>query len=272
MKSFIVNLKDEYKVNGGELECILIEKPLDSGEFTRPALLVLPGGGYYSTSRREGESVATAFLARGYQTFILHYACRKENEFYPEPILEYASAVDYIKKHAKEFHVNPNEVFVVGFSAGGHLAGSLPCMKDEIKELKGLDTSLKGMGLCYPVISEEFGHEESFDNLLAPLDKDEQNRLKDRLSLHKRVDKNTPSTFIWTTSKDSNVPCQNSLAYAIALANAKVEYELHIYKEGDHGLSTCDYEVNNLGNNVKENGVWVEDMAKFFRSLAKEKF
>ena len=108
MKSFLVNLQEEYKfLQGGELSCILMEKPFpEEGEWKRPAVIIAPGGGYWHVSKREGEPIAASFMALGFQTFILRYLCAPQNARYPEQLLEIASAVDYVRKNAAEFNVN----------------------------------------------------------------------------------------------------------------------------------------------------------------------
>ena len=66
-------------------------------------MIVVPGGGYGMTSKREGEIVATEFLSRGFQAFVLWYEVREDGARYPRQLLQLASAVDYVKKNAKEF-------------------------------------------------------------------------------------------------------------------------------------------------------------------------
>ena len=117
MKVFNYSLKTEYPTQGGELECMLMENPWDVGHenWRRPAVIVVPGGAYAMVSKREGVPVASEFFAKGYQTFVLTYLTANDGVRYPEQLIELGSAVDYVKKHAEEFHVNPNEIFVVGF-------------------------------------------------------------------------------------------------------------------------------------------------------------
>lgn len=62
--------------------------------------------------------MASQFLARGFQTFILTYLCSPDGVSYPEQLIELSAAVDYVKKHAAEYNVNADEVFVVGFRGG----------------------------------------------------------------------------------------------------------------------------------------------------------
>ena len=133
-----VDLTAEYPfLQGGELLCIAADYIFDGevdSAWKRPAVIVVPGGGYGMVSKREGEPVAHAFLAKGFQVFILTYRVGEEVR-YPEQLCEIAAAVDYVKKHADEFSVNPQEVFAVGFSAGGHLVGNLCVEHQNIQQI-----------------------------------------------------------------------------------------------------------------------------------------
>lgn len=94
------------------------------GEFgfhKRPAMLILPGGGYSMCSDREADPVAMLYLKAGYQTFILRYTV-KEHGAWPNPLNDYEEAMELIQTRAEEWHVQKDKIAVVGFSAGGHLA------------------------------------------------------------------------------------------------------------------------------------------------------
>ncbi len=121
------------------------------------------------------------------------------------------------------------------------------------------------MGLCYPVISEEFGHLRSHENLLKGYPEEEKKKLLVRLNLDKSVTVNTVPSFIWTTASDKTVPAQNSIVFALELAKHNVKYELHIYPDGDHGSSTCDLEVNSYC--PAKNAQWIENRFETKRFL-----
>ena len=95
------------------------------GEFSylskRPAMVVLPGGGYAMCSEREAEPVALAYLKAGFQAFVLYYSL-KEDAAWPNPLNDYDQAVDLIKSKADEWHVYDDKIACIGFSAGGHLS------------------------------------------------------------------------------------------------------------------------------------------------------
>lgn len=207
----------------------------------KPNIILCPGGGYGFTSDREAEPVALRFMAQGYNAFVLRYSvapCR-----YPQQLLELSAAVAYVRRQCEVIQGDPEQVSVCGFSAGGHLAGSLGVLWQEnfIQEQLGLkpeENKPNRLILSYPVITGgEFAHKGSFDNLLGP-EASEIERAQ--LSLEKRVSTLTPPTFIWHTYQDAAVPVKNSLLFAEALTACDVPFELHIYTKGGHGLSLAD--------------------------------
>lgn len=278
MKHFKVDLQSEYPfLKDGELECLLMEFPWD-GENTigwkRPALIVVPGGGYGMCSRREGAPIASEFFARGFQTFVLRYITDGENARYPEQLIELAAAVDYVKKHAREFDVNDQEVFVVGFSAGGHLVGNLAVEYGNVETLTGvaLDCKPTAVGLSYPVISDNNGHQGSYQNLLKGYSKEEKEKLLKKLRLDQAVTQETPPAFIWTTATDGVVPADNALRFALALDHCGVQYELHVYPKGEHGLSAVSLEINRSQPEMEKARAWLNACASFFRMYTTEKY
>ncbi len=283
MKNYIVDLAKEYALKGGTLECILSNFPWDSKlqceNWKRPAVVVVPGGGYGMVSKREGEPVAFEFLARGFQTFVLTYTVGGVNGVpYPEQLFEVAAAVDYVKKHAEELAVDPDEVFVIGFSAGGHLAGNLAVEHQNVSEKLGreLDCKPTAVGLCYPVISNVDGHQGSYDNLLYGYTEEAKAELLKTLALDEAVSEHTPPAFIWTTAKDNAVPPSNSLRYALALNQRGIDYELHIYPRLHHGISTASKEVNYVTpeneKDFRRIFGWTSDCANFFRLYTKTQY
>jgi len=209
----------------------------------RPLILVIPGGGYEFVSDREADPIATTFLGKGYNVAILHYSIAPAAH-YPTPILEAFWALKYIKDNAERLNVLPDKIFPCGFSAGGHLAGMVGTAYNEdvvLDALKVKENELKptGMILVYPVINGgEFAHRGSFDNLLAE-NKNDKTWI-DKVSIDKRVNKDTPPTFIWYTFEDTCVPCENTLLMTDALRKNNIPFELHIFPIGQHGLALAN--------------------------------
>lgn len=205
----------------------------------RPAVLILPGGGFSKTSDRESEPIAIRMLSFGYQAFVLRYSVAPSR--YPVSLLETADAVKLIREHAKEWHVDSDKLIVIGFSAGGHLAGQLTTKAGRkllARHGYDLDQILpNGLALSYPVItSGEHAHRKSFDELLGPDGRGDADLLHE-VSLEYQVTPETPRTFLWTTVTDNNVPVQNSLLFVNALLDAGVNVEAHFFPHGVHGSS-----------------------------------
>ena len=207
----------------------------------RETIIICPGGGYEFTSDREAEPIALKFVAQGFNAIVIRYSIAPVR--YPASLLELAETVRYVREKEEEWNVDTKRVIVCGFSAGGHLAGSLGVLWDneiikESLEVKNNEIKPNAMILFYPVISSgEFAHRGSFDNLLG----EKEGKLRrEELSLEKLVSNKTPKTFLWHTFDDGTVPVQNSLLFSNALAANKIEFELHIYPNGVHGLGLCE--------------------------------
>ncbi len=239
----------------------------------RKAILVIPGGGYNYCSDREGEPVALAYLSAGYNAFVLQYSVAgKCDSTWPAPLIDASSAMKYIRDHAEEFHINPDYVFVIGFSAGGHLAGSLGTLwdNDEVEAFLGIEKGYNrptGMILSYPVISGlEYAHRGSFDNILRDRKDDEEARKA--LSLELQVSEKTVPAFIWTTAEDTCVPPQNSILFAEALADTDVPFEMHIYPRGSHGGSLATPVVGWRPSAIT---AWLADSLRWMASVEAKK-
>lgn len=220
---------------------------------TRPLVLICPGGAYRGCTPREAEPIARAYMGEGYNAAILYYTVKTkydvlydfENDV-SKPHYEVAKSICIIRDKAKEWHVDPEKIAVIGFSAGGHLAGCASILWNDEKLTKMLNCH-EGYNrpnaaiLCYPVItSGEKANVGSFINLLGD-DATAENRL--RYSLEKQVKEGVPPTFICHTANDEGVPVENTTYLATALAGAKIPFECHIFPNGEHGMSLSNREV-----------------------------
>ena len=245
------------------------------GAYTRKALLVIPGGGYGNVcSEREGEPIAMAFMPHGYNAFVLHYTVGRKQPF-PVQLIEVARAIAHIKTNAETYNIDPEAVFVVGFSAGGHLAASagvlwkLPEVQAAVDMPYGQNKPT-GVMLIYPVISAEY-HSFSFNNLLC--DDAPTKDMLDAVSIEKHVDGDSAPAFIMHTANDQVVDVKNALSIAWGYADAGVPHELHVYPDAPHGAA--------LGNDITECGVakwnnpaiaqWVNHAVAWANALAVEK-
>ena len=244
------------QAKGSETEAKLVTYFLDhSSEMLidkRPVVLICPGGGYEYTSEREGEVLATQFLAMGYHAAVLYYSCAPAR--FPVALTELANAVKLLRTRADEWFIDPNAVIVLGSSAGGHLAAFMGILWEEdfLAEAVGIREKDRGilrpdgMILCYPVItSGEYAHRGSFECLLGKEEGSlerwyDKNSLLAQLSLESRVTSKTSPAFIWHTFTDGSVPVENSLMMVNALHKAGVPTEFHMYPVGGHGLSLAN--------------------------------
>ena len=222
--------------------------------FKRPAVVVCPGGGYSMVSGREKDPTAVEFFAMGVQVFVLEYSVG-EGASDKRPLEELARTVLMVRQNAESWRVDPNKVVVIGFSAGGHLAGSLGVHWDdpEIVERCGVsDAKLlrpDGMILCYPVLTmiDKLTHQGTKQNVMAGTKEAES-----YWSLETQVKANTPPAFIWHTMEDTAVPVENSLLFLAAMHQAGVPCEAHFFPYGDHGRSMCTLEVSNDDLHVRQ--------------------
>ena len=207
------------------------------------AALLIPGGGYgFIAWDNEGEEQARWLTARGVTCFILSY--RLPGEGWADrslvPLQDAQRAARLIRSEAGRFAIDPDRLTVLGFSAGGHLAGSLAtrfaepiyiAMDDVDRQSARPDLA----GLIYPVVSlhEPFTHEGSRDNLLGPDSTIDRRR---QTSVETRVTAETPPVFLAHASDDGLVPVENSLALYRALLAAGRPGELHAFDKGGHGF------------------------------------
>lgn len=248
----------------GKLRCYLQEQnPRISEGRRNPGILILPGGAYRYTSPREAEPVALRFFARGYSAFVLEYSCAPCA--FPTALREAVLAMRYIRSRASELSIIPDKIAAIGFSAGGHLCGTLGTMYDcaEVSDLVQ-DTQARpdGLVLCYPVaVSHGRTHAESFQNISGG-----DPALCCRLSLDKLARTDMPPVFLWHTRDDESVPVRNALVLAEALEEKNVPFAMHIYAHGPHGLSTADaavYPVEAVPQVSRDIPGWVDASVDF---------
>lgn len=140
---------------------------LNQDERKRPCLLVCPGGGYAFCSERESEPIALQFLPEGFHVLILNYSCAPHH--YPVQLREVAAAMELIYQNAEKWHCDTNQIAIMGFSAGGHLAAHYSTSYDcpEIRSMFPDSKPVQASVLCYPVITADaqWAHKDSFCNL-----------------------------------------------------------------------------------------------------------
>lgn len=222
----------------GDRPTILLYLP--SAEKPTPAVIVCPGGGYTVLAMdHEGRQVAEWLNNLGIAAFVLKYRLAPRYH-YPAPLLDAQRALRYVRASAKLYNLNPRQVGIMGFSAGGHLAALAathfdegnPSATDAIDQESSRPDFLV---LGYPVISctAPFMHAWSCKQLLG---EHPDPKLAELVSNEKQVTPKTPPTFLFHTNDDDGVSPENSVAFYLALHKAGVPAELHIYEHGPHGV------------------------------------
>jgi acetyl esterase/lipase len=213
--------------------------PATAGSGTGTAVVVCPGGGYRNLSwTKEGLKVAEWLNSLGISAFVLKYRLKEYG--HPAPLRDVLRAQRLVRSRAAEFGVNPSQVGVMGFSAGGHLASSAATLFDHPDGRTGAALDAVSARpdfaiLIYPVILMEgpFLHAGSREALLGPLPTPTALAL---LSTDRQVSAHTSPTFLVHTAEDKTVPLENSLSFYEALRRARVPAQLCLYEQGAHGF------------------------------------
>lgn len=223
-----------------QIEVYLPSKQVRTGQ----AVVILPGGGYHILAYDwEGRDFAKWLNTQGIIGIVAKYRLpdsKSLTDAKEVPLLDAQRAVRLARFHAEEWGIDPSNIGVMGFSAGGHLASTISTQydhdvdraKDEIDALSARpDFSI----LAYPVISfvDPSVHSGSSRNLLG---EDASEELKRRFSAELNVNAETPPAFLVHAQDDNGVPIENSFLYYKALHKFKVPASLHIYPKGGHGF------------------------------------
>lgn len=232
-------VKEGGRISGVEVPQYSLHRPA-AETSNGAAVVIFPGGGYSILAAvHEGTEYAEWLNARGYTAVIVKYRVGAGLGYqYPVPYLDARRAIRTVRAHAAEWGVKPDRIGVMGSSAGGHLASLCATrFNDTFPEetsdaIDRLSARPDFAILCYPVITmAEIGHAGSRENLAG---KGAAPELHEKLSTEKAVTKDTPPTFLLTTSDDW-VDSRNSLLFANALKENGVPHALHLFAKGGHG-------------------------------------
>lgn len=194
---------------------------------TGRAIVVCPGGGYtHLAFEKEGTAWAPFFNAQGIAVIVLKY--RMPHGITQVPIEDAEEAMRLVRRMSAEWNVNPQDVGIMGFSAGGHLASTIATHSQG-------DAAPNFQILFYPVITMAEGvtHQGSRENLLG---KEPNRQLVDEYSNEQHITSSTPRAFIALAHDDRAVPPMNSIGYYEGLCQNKIPTSLHIYPKGGHGF------------------------------------
>ena len=205
------------------------------------AIIICPGGGSGGLlTKREGSDVARAFAKLGVTAFVLKYRLPDDRIMEDKsigPLQDALQALKTVRQNAGKWNIDLKKIGIMGFSAGGHLASSAGTHYDAriIENTEKTDLRPDFMLLVNPVISfsDEIGHIGSRKNLLGKSTSAEKINF---FSNELHVNQSSPQTFLVHTADDTVVLPENSFRFYHALRKNKVNAELHIYSEGEHGF------------------------------------
>ena len=202
----------------------------DAKKATGRAVVCCPGGGYsHLAMDHEGHQWAPFFNTQGIALIVLKYRMPHGNRMVPMSDAE--EAIKTVRRNATEWHVNPDDIGIMGFSAGGHLASTIATHS------KG-DATPNFQILFYPVITMDpgFTHMGSHDNFLGTVEsKKEMKKLESEFSNELKVNRTTPRAFLALSDDDKVVPANNGFGYYQQLYKHDVPASIHIYPTGGHG-------------------------------------
>ena len=226
-----------------------------------PAMVVCPGGGYGAlAANHEGRQVANYLNSLGMAAFVLRYRLGPKYH-HPVQLGDAQRAIRTVRARAAEWRIDPARIGIMGFSAGGHLAMTASTLFDAGNAQAGdavdrVSSRPDFAVLGYPVVSmtAAWTHQGSKRNLLGDAPDAE---LAKKLSGELAVTKETPPTFLFQTNQDAAVPAENSVHYYLALRQAGVPAEMHVFERGPHGVG--------LANNDPALSAWSGLLANWLR-------
>jgi acetyl esterase/lipase len=224
-----------------------------ASQNTGAAVLVCPGGGYSILAMDlEGTEVCQWLNSIGVTGVLLKYRVPKRagDDKHQLPLQDAQRALGLVRFHAKEWDINPARIGVLGFSAGGHLTANLSNNFDKrvYEPVDDADAVSCRPDFALPIYPAYL------------VLKDKNNELAPEL----KVTANTPPTFLVQT-EDDGIRVENSLFYYLALKNAKVPAEMHLYATGGHGygLRPSDKTVTSW---PKRAGEWMRSLGLLDRT------
>ena len=210
------------------------------GHENGSAVIVAPGGAYRGLAAiLEGREVADWFAAHGFTAFVLRYRLAQKY-LLPIPLTDAHRAVQLVRARARDYHISPDRIVMIGFSAGGHLAALsgtqfIPGKPDAEDPIDRVSSKPDYLVLGYPwigAISPDTSH------LTYCKVEDVMNRCEELQKAYSPtlfVTKDTPPTFIYHTTDDATVPVEQALGFYEAELKAGVQVEMHIFATGKHG-------------------------------------
>ncbi|WP_194972414.1 alpha/beta hydrolase [Aquiflexum lacus] len=229
---------------------------------TGQAVIICPGGGYrILAAGHEGSDVAEEFVKKGIAAFVLKYRLPNDETMIDKtigPLQDAQQAILMVRENADKWNIKADQIGIMGFSAGGHLASTAGTHYNNqtIPNPKGTSLRPDFMILVYPVISfdPEIGHSGSAQNLLG---ENPTQALRDFYSNEKQVNSNTPPTYL-VHAKNDPVSVQNSYVFEEVLKHFNIPVSTTYFEEGGHGFGMI-----NRTSDVK----WMDEVEKWLKAM-----
>ena len=245
------------------------------------AVIVCPGGSYsWLDKENESDKVAqwlqgngiTAFVLRyrviGFNAYLWHYRILFRGKQYPDMITDTQRALQWVREHVEEYHIDPDKVGMMGFSAGGHLVMSAACFNEhDYLKANGIETEVSlrpaFVASIYPVVTmrEPYVHKRSRRALLSE-QRHHDPMMIDSLSLERHIPANCPPVFLVNCVDDPTVEYHNSILLDSALTANEVNHRYIQYQTGGHGFGVSDEK------GTAECRQWRQEFLEWIKSLS----
>jgi acetyl esterase/lipase len=242
------------------------------------AVIIFPGGAYlHLAGDLEGREVADWFTARGFHAFILSYRLSSNGYLLPVPLIDARRAIQTVRARATDYHISPDRIVVIGFSAGGHLAALsgtqfIPGTPDADDPIDRASSRPDYLVLGYPWL-DAITRDTTFLSYCKELNLlgsnvDQCDSLRAKYDPILFVTKDTPPTFIYQTFADNTVSPAATVDFYQALLKAGVPSELHVFVNGAHGSGlgkgdpALDQWPNLLENWLRAQGLLTAELEK----------
>lgn len=277
-------IREEYRFNNGA--CL---QAFESQSEDGPLLVIAPGGGYFTLTDNEGTCVAEKFTEFGFRCFVLRYATADTQDPCGAAIAlnDMCAALRLIREKDAE-----SPLFLLGFSAGGHLCGCFANVwKKEEKKYDLPAGSLRPAGtvLCYPALSfgkilRRYEPGELPDSILKKIEgfqklvrkglTGNENADPDlsEFNVIQTVNSDTPPSFVWGTKEDELIDPDTLYQYQNTLQKYGTDCVLTVFEKGSHGLSLATeqsaYNENMINDDIAS---WAKAAAQWMKGKQNEK-
>lgn len=229
------------------------------------AVVVCPGGSYYYHAiKRESDAVAQWLQNLGFTACVLRYRVGISGARHPDMIEDLQRSIQLVRDSATCWNIAPNQVGVMGFSAGGHLVGTSAILGGDYLSPLGMvpQVSLQPdfCVMVYPVVTmqEPFVHQKSRYNLLRKGAKNVD--IQRAFSLEQQVKSDMPPILLVQAKDDKTVMYQNSVMLNQALDKVNASHKFILYKTGGHGFGV-EFDPNT------DMYQWMSDFEQWYKSL-----